>query len=317
MRRLLEAGAVLRGIARTDEFGFGLSGANAHYGSPPNPRAPGRISGGSTSGPASAVALGQATIALGTDTMGCLRVPAAYQGLWSMRTSRRAVPDAGVLALAPSFDAIGWLTPDVGLLAAVGQVLLQPQAGEDTVGELLASDELIAAVDDDVAEVVRGVCAGLSRWDDGFDVPDDWLHAFAALVAHEAWLQHGDWLHSRLHELSPFVRRRFERGASIDAATVAEARSVMAEARLEITQRLGDSVLVIPAASSVAPLADDPAVAEGVRRSTVRLTCIAAIAGLPAVTVPLETAAGLPAGLSLVGPAGSDHALLELATALA
>ena len=84
---LLEAGASVRGIARTDEFAYSLAGTNAHYGTPPNPKAPLRISGGSTSGSSSAVSLGHATIGLGTDTGGSIRVPAAYQGLYGIRTT--------------------------------------------------------------------------------------------------------------------------------------------------------------------------------------------------------------------------------------
>lgn len=312
---LLGAGAAIRGITRADEFGFGLSGANAHYGTAPNPRAPGRISGGSTSGAATAVASGHASIGLGTDTMGCLRVPAAYQGLWSIRTTHAAISTAGVLSLARRFDAVGWLARDAGLLAAVGQVLLPSSA--TPIGELLVSEQLTAIADGEVAEVVRGVTAGLARWEEGFDIRDEWLQAFATLVAYEAWREHGKWLLFRLHELSPFVRRRFERGASIDGPTAVEAAAIVSVARLEIARRLGDQVLVIPSVSSVAPLGDDPALAEAVRRSTVRLTCVAALAGLPAVNVPLETTDGLPTGLSLIGPSGSDHALLELATALA
>jgi Asp-tRNA(Asn)/Glu-tRNA(Gln) amidotransferase A subunit family amidase len=84
---LMTAGAVVAGIARTDEFAYSLAGTNAHYGTPPNPKAPDRISGGSSSGSASAVALGQATIGLGTDTGGSIRV--------SFHWRRPSMPSAG------------------------------------------------------------------------------------------------------------------------------------------------------------------------------------------------------------------------------
>jgi hypothetical protein len=92
--QLLEHGADLLGIARTDEFAYSLAGTNVHYGTPPNPKAPHRISGGSTSGSASAVSLGHATIGLGTDTGGSIRVPASYQGLWGIRPTHGVVPAA-------------------------------------------------------------------------------------------------------------------------------------------------------------------------------------------------------------------------------
>lgn len=92
VERLLQAGAHAVGIAQTDEFAYSLAGTNVHYGTPPNPAAPGRISGGSSSGPAAAVATGQADIGLGTDTAGSLRIPGSYEGLWAIRTTHGRVP---------------------------------------------------------------------------------------------------------------------------------------------------------------------------------------------------------------------------------
>ena len=91
---LVAAGADVIGIAQTDEFAYSVAGRNSHYGTPPNVAAPGSIPGGSSSGPASAVALGQVSIGLGTDTAGSIRVPASYQGLWGLRTSHGAIDTA-------------------------------------------------------------------------------------------------------------------------------------------------------------------------------------------------------------------------------
>ncbi|MGN0102892.1 amidase family protein [Bifidobacterium thermacidophilum] len=110
VQRLLDAGADVIGIARTDEFAYSLAGVNAHYGTPPNPRAPGRVPGGSSSGPASAVAAGQAAIGLGTDTAGSIRIPSAYQGLWGLRTTHGRISREGIHPLSGSFDTVGWMT---------------------------------------------------------------------------------------------------------------------------------------------------------------------------------------------------------------
>ena len=146
---LVEAGADLRGIARTDEMAWSLFGTNPHYGAPPNPRAPYRVPGGSSSGPASAVSLGHATIGLGTDTGGSVRVPAAYQGLYGVRTTHGAIGTHGVLALAPSFDTVGWLTRDADLLALVGDVLL-PDSTARGSSELVLVPELLDLAEPDV-----------------------------------------------------------------------------------------------------------------------------------------------------------------------
>jgi amidase len=309
--RLLDAGAALAGIAQTEEFAYSLTGMNAHYGTPPNPRAPGRISGGSTSGPATAVAVGEASVALGTDTGGSVRVPAAYQGLWGIRPTHGAVSDGGLLPLAPSFDTVGWLARDAGTLVRVGEVLLPADttALPDTPA-LLTSDALLALaapeVRDAVGQLARGAGAEPVDW-----APEPaWLAAFQVLQAAEAWEVHGDWLADRMGTLGPAVRGRFERARAIGAAEAQDAQAAVGRAQREIRERLGERVLVLPSTATVAPRPED---AEAAREATMLLTCIAGIGGLPAVSVPVGTASGLPAGACLVGPVGSDRALLGLA----
>ncbi|GHH67123.1 amidase family protein [Promicromonospora soli] len=310
---LLEAGASVAGLAQTEEFAYSLTGANAHYGTPPNPRAPGRISGGSTSGPATAVASGQAGIALGTDTGGSVRVPAAYQGLWGIRPTHGAVPAGGLVPLAPSFDTVGWLTDSAELLRRVGDVLLPPDAGVLS-GQLVVSDALL----DLAAPEVRDAVEQLAR-DAGAEPVDwapepTWLAAFQTLQAAEAWTVHGAWLGEQMDTLGPAVRGRFERARAIGAADAEAARAAVVQARAEIRDRLGVRVLVLPSTATVAPRPEE---AEAAREATMLLTCIAGIGGLPAVSVPVTTTGGLPAGACLVGPAGSDRALLALARQVA
>lgn len=309
--RLLAAGAGVAGIARTEEFAYSLTGANAHYGTPPNPRAPGRISGGSTSGPATAVAAGEASVALGTDTGGSVRVPAAYQGLWGIRPTHGAVADGGLLPLAPSFDTVGWLARDAATLARVGEVLLpEDQAALPDGAPLVVSDALLGLaapeVRDAVGRLARDAGAGAADW-----APEPaWLAAFQTLQAAEAWAVHGPWLADRMDTLGPAVRGRFERARLIGAVDAATARAAVVRARAEIRDRLGERVLVLPSTATVAPRPEE---AEAAREATMLLTCVAGIGGLPAVSVPVTTASGLPAGACLVGPAGSDRALLALA----
>jgi Asp-tRNA(Asn)/Glu-tRNA(Gln) amidotransferase A subunit family amidase len=309
--RLLDAGAALAGIAQTEEFAYSLTGANAHYGTPPNPRAPGRISGGSTSGPATAVAAGQAGIALGTDTGGSVRVPAAYQGLWGVRPTHGAVPAGGLLPLAPSFDTVGWLTRDAATLARVGDVLLPADAAAlPAPAPLVLSDALLALAAPDVRDVVGrlGRDAGAQPVD--WAPEPAWLAAFQTLQAAEAWAVHGAWLAGRMDTLGPAVRGRFERARAVGAADAEAARAAVGQAREQIRGRLGERVLMLPSTATVAPRPEE---AEAAREATMLLTCIAGIGGLPAVSVPVTTSSGLPAGACLVGPAGSDRALLDLA----
>lgn len=312
--RLVAAGADVRGVARTDEFAYSLAGTNAHTGAPPNPRAPHRLSGGSTSGPASAVSSGHATIALGTDTGGSVRVPAAYQGLYGIRTTHGAVPVEGLLPLAPSFDAVGWLTREADLLAEVGDVLLPESPGG--TDDLVVVPHLLSLAEPDVAAAVGSWTATTGvreeRWD--LAAHPDWLTAFVTLQAWEAWQERGTWLRGRLDTLGPDVRGRFEHAATISDDAAAGAAATVARARSEIRDLVGDRVLVLPSTSSVAPRPGDDL--QSVRSATMLLTCLAGLAGLPAVSVPLTTAAGLPCGVCLVAGPGRDRDLLRLVRSL-
>ncbi|WP_346960376.1 amidase family protein [uncultured Arthrobacter sp.] len=333
---LLAAGAAVAGIARTDEFAYSLAGTNAHYGTPPNPKAPGRISGGSSSGSASAVALGQADVGLGTDTGGSIRVPAAYQGLYGIRTSHGAVSTDGLLPLAASFDTVGWMTRDARTLSAVGDVLLPRAAPSGPSGPPAGAEPgarfapaLLALAEPDVGRAVRefldgwagpaGV-PGLVATDFPVDELPRWLAAFQTVQGFEAWEQHGGWISRHWESLGTDVAARFRTASLILPDQADSARDVLRAARQQLRTLVGGGILVLPSASSVAPLVKGAgpggAAIEAVRRATMQLTCIAGIAGLPAVNIPLTTSAGLPCGVSIVGPVHRDADLLCLACQL-
>ncbi|XP_060175897.1 outer envelope protein 64, mitochondrial [Lycium barbarum] len=122
---LLKNGATCVGKTIMDEFGLGVAGENVHYGTPSNPKLPSHIPGGSSSGSAVAVAAELVDFALGTDTAGCIRVPAAFCGVLGFRPSHGAVSTIGVLPVSQSLDSIGWLARDTSVLHRVGHVLLQ------------------------------------------------------------------------------------------------------------------------------------------------------------------------------------------------
>src|SRR5581483_9618299 len=120
VQRLLDAGADMLGKTHTDEMTFSLNGENAHYGTPVNVNAPGRIPGGSSSGSAAAVAGGLVDFALGSDTGGSVRGPASFCGIYGIRPTHGRVSLAGACPLAPSFDTAGWFARDPRILERVG-----------------------------------------------------------------------------------------------------------------------------------------------------------------------------------------------------
>lgn len=324
--KLLRAGADIAGIARTDEFAYSLAGTNAHYGTPPNPAAPERIPGGSTSGPASAVALGQATIGLGTDTGGSIRIPSSYQGLYGIRPTHGAVPVEGLIPLAPSFDTVGWITRDPATLTAAGKVLLAHTRRARPPRRALVSEELLAVATD---EVQAAVAAAIDRWGGAKALPElvpinfdatvlpQWVRWFQTVQGYEAWQAHGDWISQHWDTLNPDVRSRFETASRYSTADRDAAAKALVGARQTINQLLGDDLLLLPSASSVAPTRQEAslggAVIEEARATTFQLTVTAGISGRCALSIPVPTT-GAPVGLTLIGPRHTDTHLLRLAT---
>ncbi|ADP82968.1 amidase [Pseudofrankia inefficax] len=322
---LLAAGADVAGIAQTDELAYSLSGTNVHYGTPPNPTAPGVVPGGSTSGPASAVALGLVDVGLGTDTGGSVRVPASYCGLFGIRPTHGAVSAAGVVPLAPSFDTVGWLTRDADTLAQVGAVLLpaDPAAGAPT--RLLVADDLVAAAEPEVGAALAAVLPALAA---AVGLPtrhvprvaggrlDDWVTAFRQNQGWEANATHGAWVAAHPGTLGPGVAARFAAAAAVTEGQLRTAQRVRTQVRDILGAALaGGTVLVAPASSSPAPRMDLAVdVKDRVRAATLTLTSGAGLAGLPVVVLPMLRVRDRPVGVALIGAAGTDRALLALAT---
>ncbi len=154
VQQVLDAGATIVGKTVCDEFLYSVTGANWHYGTPVNPRAPDRLPGGSSSGSASATAGGACDFALGTDTGGSVRVPAALCGVFGIRTSHGRVAIGGVVPMAPSFDSVGWFAPSAGVLQRIGSVLLGAGRVAASIDRLVVATDLLASADPEVRVAV-------------------------------------------------------------------------------------------------------------------------------------------------------------------
>jgi amidase len=319
--RLLEAGAAVAGITQTDELAYGLAGENAHYGTPPNPRAPGRVSGGSTSGSAAAVAAGAADIGLGTDTAGSIRVPASYCGLHGLRTTHDLVSREGLIGLAPSFDAVGLLTRDAATLRQASVTL--GLTGLTPIRRLLVVHELVRFADEPVRAsfdaATRALAGRRGLPIDSVPIltggdPEEWLVAFRTLQDAEAWQIHGDWVEAHPGALGPAVQARFDAARTVSPAARSTASAVLARARETVRSAIPPgTALLLPTTSGPAPRRGlDPADMDAVRAATLRLTIIGSLAGLPTVSAPLLDRGPYPVGLSLIGAAGTDLDLIDL-----
>jgi amidase len=333
--RLLAAGAQVTGKAHTDEFAFSLAGTNAHYGTPRNPAAPGRVPGGSSSGSAAAVAAGVVPLAIGSDTAGSIRVPASYCGVFGLRPSHGRVPMDGIWPLAPSFDTCGPLAADGELLERAGLVLLgatragtrgrtrAPAPPPEHPRELVLAGDLLAEADPEVADAVTegahrlasALGVRLTRAEIGRPRLTGWLEAFRGRQMVEAWRSSGPWLTAHQPSLGPGVAARFAAASRAPQRTAQPATiaGIQVRAALEAVMPRG-AALVLPSAATVAPPPTlDEEGKQDLRGRTLRLTCLAGLAGAPALSLPLATAAGLPVGVCLVARVGEDERLLAAA----
>ncbi|HLH77508.1 MAG TPA: amidase [Candidatus Binataceae bacterium] len=316
---MLAAGARLVGKTRLDELAWGMTGENLDYGTPANPRAPGRMPGGSSSGSAAAVAGGFADCALGTDTGGSVRVPASYCGIWGIRTTHGRISTQGVIPLAPSFDTVSFFARDAHLLRKVGAVLLAPLTITCTPRRLLIAQDAFAVAAEDAREALRQPLAlitgamAVEVISLGQGELEQWPQLYRTIQSHEAWAAHGQWISQRKPRLG-ISRERFAQAQLVSAAEVERAAARRAEIGARLDALLGrDGLIAMPAAYSVAPLPQD---GEAQRLSNLTLTAAASLCGLPQISLPLAQVDGLPLALSLIGPRGGDEALLALAEQL-
>ncbi len=319
---VLAAGARLLGKTKTVELAFGMTGENPWYGTPLNPRAPERFPGGSSCGSAAAVAAGLVDFALGSDTGGSVRIPASYCGLFGIRPSHGAISLAGACPLAPSLDTVGWFARDAALLSRVGSVLL-PEGGAPAVaGPLLRPLE---AWENAEAAVAEALAPALARLEATFGracpialAPEGLSTlqtAFRAIQSQEVWASLGGWVTATRPALGADVAARMAVARNLPAAEAEEGRLLRRRWQARLRPLLaGGAVLVLPTSPNFAPLLTASAAdVQTVRETTLRVTAIAGLAGLPEVTLPAATAGGLPVGLSLIGGVGTDRALLALA----
>jgi amidase len=322
VKKLLDAGTTIIGKTICDEFFYSVTGANAHYGTPANLRAPGRMPGGSSSGSAAATAAGACDFALGSDTGGSVRVPASFCGLYGIRPTFGRVDLSGAMLMAHSFDTVGWFANGPGVFHRVGTVLLDDTRVASLVNTLIIADDAFEQADTEVSALLKTY---LERAADVMPAPnrmriapngfESWREAVRILQAHEIWTNYGEFIMRAKPKFGPGIKERMAFAATVSKNDADASRRVQDEARRHIRTLIpAGTVLAIPTVPCIAPLLDTPADAlESFRMRVMRLTCIAGLSGLPQVSVPIGTVSGRPVGLSFVGWAGGDEALLDLA----
>ncbi len=302
VRALHDAGAAYGGKAHLHEFAYGLTGENVHYGDVEHPRFPGRTSGGSSSGSAALVAAGVVPLAIGTDTGGSIRVPAAFCGLFGFRLTPHDKFIRDAFPLAPSFDTAGWFTANaLDMRRTISALVLLRGSERPPRGCYIEPPGL----EPEVALACRAAAAVFAPPNDSA-VTDDWnaamagaVEAYTVLQSTEALDVHRDWLDRFRDRYSPEVWARIDRGRRwTDAQRTAAQIKLIAVRQWWTRFFLAADFLVLPATPFPA-LTKAECTLEN-RNRLLALTAPASLGGLPVLTVPVALPSGLTTGLQII-----------------
>ena len=315
--RLEEAGYAVAGKTNLHEFAYGISSQNPHFGTVPNPDYPGRLAGGSSGGSAAAVAAGDVELALGTDSGGSIRIPAAWCGVVGFKPTYDLVPADGCFPLAPSYDHVGPIASTVEGCAGLMRALV-PQwepAEVEALGELRIGFAWLEHADPLVRKRVEEALA-LFPHREAIDLPLNEPGEYRLFMREVADVHRG-LFPERADEYGENVRGKIERCMQVTDEQVETARRLRAEYRDrcdEATQAF--DLLVTPTIPFVAPPADADELT--IRERGISLTFPFDSLGWPALALPCGPAeGGLPASVQLVGAPGSDSLVLAAGALLA
>jgi aspartyl-tRNA(Asn)/glutamyl-tRNA(Gln) amidotransferase subunit A len=315
--RLEAAGYSVAGKTNLHEFAYGISSQNEHFGTVPNPRYPGHLAGGSSGGSAAAIAAGDVDLALGSDSGGSIRIPAAWCGIVGFKPTYGLVPADGCFPLAPSYDHVGPMAASVEGCTELMRALapgFEP-ARADSLEEVEVGVAWLDEADPLVRERVREAAARFPNSrpvDFGFPDPGE-----NKLFMREVADVHRGLYPEYADDYGEGIRWKLELCAAVSDGEVATAERLRAEYRERCEEVFdGLDLLLTPTMASVAPPAD--ADERELRGRGIRFTYPFDCLGWPALAIPCGLAEdGLPASVQLVGRPGDDARVLAVGSRLA
>lgn len=313
VERLRAQGAVIVGKTHLHPLAYGITGENPDFGDCVQPGNPGALTGGSSSGAAASVLEGSAVAAIGTDTGGSIRVPAALCGLAGYRASLGRGDWRGGAHLAPSFDTLGWLFADIEEAPLLGSFFAEREPSHihtyarfATVDDAFLHDcepNVVASYRGVSGELevlgLRGATIDVSWWNDSREI-------FAKIQAWEAAELH----RGHFDAFEPAIRERLEQGARTTPNEIAALRERHAEFRARMNDAFAEHELILLPAAPVAQLAAGADHSQ-TRTRLLRYTTPFSLAGVPVVTVPCKAG-----GVQIAAAHNEDEALLQLAALL-
>ena len=320
-------GARLIGTTNMDALAYGFVSNNPLYGRAKNPHHEDRICGGSSGGSAAVIAAGLADFALGSDTSGSIRVPSAFCGVAGYRPSAGVLDSAGISPLSPTFDRPGLFARDAKTLQKIAQLLAEPGRLHDTATRSPKIGMLGGYFMDNLQLVIKQAIlefAAETGARTGLEVRDPLAARAAAyiLVADEAAQIFGEKLKTHPECFDRETRCRLVAAALIRNQWRKNAIHVQHDFTHQFNRLFNDfDILIAPCVAMIAPLASQldkmpPAGTPPLRASLGIFTQPVSITGCPVVSLPLQTAAGLPTAVQLIGAVGSDAMLLDFASRL-
>jgi aspartyl-tRNA(Asn)/glutamyl-tRNA(Gln) amidotransferase subunit A len=312
---LLEAaGYVNAGKANLHEFAYGTTSQNLHYGIVPNPRYPGHTSGGSSGGSAAALTARLADVGLGTDTAGSIRLPAACCGVTGFKPTYGLVPADGVWPLAPSFDHVGPITPDVASAAAMMEALVPGFGALDVeLGDLKVATSWLELADPLVRDRLEEAA---SRFPNAEPLDLPLAADILPLSMWEIGAVHRELYAEQADLYGENIAPKVERCLGVSEVEAAGAARRREEYREEMLSALEPfDLLLTPTLAFVAPPADVDEIA--IRERMIQFTFPFNALGWPALALPAGPAEnGIPASMQLTAPSGRDALVIAAGTAL-
>ncbi|MDQ1575047.1 MAG: aspartyl-tRNA(Asn)/glutamyl-tRNA(Gln) amidotransferase subunit [Microbacteriaceae bacterium] len=335
IRRLRRAGALIIGKTNMDELALGVTGANSRYPRTLNAWDQHRLPGGSSGGSAVALAAGAAEGALGTDTGGSVRTPAAFNGVTALRPTSGLISLEGVTPLSPRFDTVGPMGRDIRTVERLLGVLSKPLRGQRTAltayphgdhdrplrGLRIGIPEahFFSSADPDVAAVVmtaanQFVTLGATLVDVVLDGAERASATTSTMMLADGYSFHKDLVDADPRVIDPAVQERIELGRDVTVSEYRDALDWMSTWSDRVTATFESAdLLLVPTTPMVAPrIGEDDRELDTVRRVT-QFTFPWSLACVPALQLPCGLASDMPVGMQLVSPRGSDVSLLRVA----
>ena len=318
LKKILNEGALLKGITICDEFFYSVIGENNHYGTPQNLKAPNCVPGGSSSGSAAALTTNRYDFSIGSDTGGSIRVPASFCGLLGIRPTHDRIDSDGVYPMAPSFDTLGWFAKDIEIFKKVGRVLLNKSfKTKKTFNKFVIASDLLDLVDDDIKIQFNNFCnkkyskiqkVKLSQFS-----KSDIANNFRIIQGGEIKVNVLPWIKKNKPIISPEINSRIIMASNITNNEITDAVLFRKSLISEINKTLPEGdIAIFPTTPFSAPRCRQSDADLGAERKKImEISSIAGMTSRPEISIPIFKGKTGPVGISILGWKNSDEILLN------